>query len=139
MAAVLNHNMGWLFFENGERIPLLDESDTENFRSTSKNWVFVWRQGVCLPPLAIAKSGLSYSRANDRYEFPDISGMNDWMNPYIIRERLGALQIPDAILANISTGGLLETCLKFPYLIDIFHFNDFQQGFNVLVEKSEKV
>ena len=61
--------------------------------------------------------------------------MNDWERPNIIQERLAALQIPDDILAKISTEGLLETCLAFPYLIDILHSNDYQQGFNGLVEK----
>ena len=61
----------------------------------------------------------------DKYLFPDISGMNDWMRPNIIQERLDALQMPDALLATISTEGLLETCLEFPYLIDIFHANNF--------------
>jgi len=51
--------------------------------------------------------------------------MNDWMRPNIIKERLDALQIPDAVLSRISTEGLLETCLEFPYLIDIFHSNGY--------------
>ena len=73
-----------------------------------------------------------YIKPDDKYEFPDISGMSDWKRPGIIQERKEALQIPENVLANISTAGLLETCLEYPYLIDIHFFDDFQKGFNVL-------
>jgi hypothetical protein len=53
----------------------------------------------------------------------------------IIKNRLDALQIPDAVLASISTAGLLETCLEFPYLIDIHFGNHYQQGFDGLLVK----
>ena len=117
------------YYENGEPIfsydedgeKLFSESLVESFRSSSKNWVLIWKKEGLLP-----NSELSYSRAKDKYEFPDISGMNDWMRPNIIQERLAALQIPDAVLASISTAGLLETCLEFPYLINIFHADNFQ-------------
>ena len=65
----------------------------------------------------------------DKYDFPDISHLNDWNSKDIIPRRFKALQIPDNILANISTAGLLETCLDFPYLLNLFYFNDYQQGF----------
>jgi hypothetical protein len=35
-------------------------------------------------------------------------------------------------LAGISTEGLLETCLNFPYLTDFLFANDYQQGVEVL-------
>ena len=71
----------------------------------------------------------------DKYEFPDISEMNDWERPNIIQERINCLQIPDACLKILSTKGLLETCLEFPYLSDIFFYNDYQTGFNALVHE----
>ena len=81
------------------------------------------------------KSGVVRTRSEvtDKYEFPDISGMNEWTRPGIIKDRIDALQIPENVLASISTEGLLETCLEFPYLVDILHFSDFQQSFNVVV------
>ena len=74
----------------------------------------------------------------DKYEFPDLSGipgMTDWMRPNIIQERIDAYQIPDALLTSISTEGLLETCLEFPYGIDIFFCNDYQKGFEALLRE----
>ena len=58
--------------------------------------------------------------------------MNDWNRPNIIQERKAALQIPDACLENLSTKGLLETCLKYPYLFEMWLFNDYQTGFNMM-------
>ena len=68
----------------------------------------------------------------DKYEFPDISAMNDWASPDIIQRRKAALQIPEGVLASISTAGLLETCLEYPYNLNMFSINDYQQGFNAL-------
>ena len=55
--------------------------------------------------------------------------MNDWQHPTIIQDSINALQIPDAVLESISTAGLLETCLEYPYLIEIFFSNDYKYGF----------
>lgn len=71
--------------------------------------------------------------SEDKYEFPDIYAMNDWENPGVIQRRKAALQIPEGVLASISTAGLLETCLEYPYNIDIFHHDNFQGSFNILM------
>ena len=105
-----------IFYNDGKQI-VLDHNEPANFCTTSKNWTFIYEFGEAL----------------DVYEFPDISEMNDWESPDIIPRRLAALQMSDAVLANISTKGLLETCLTFPYLIDIHFLNDYQRGFNAVV------
>ena len=69
------------------------------------------------------------------YEFPDISDMNEWGRPNIMQERKAALQIPDACLETLSTKGLLKTCLEYPYLLDMFVFNDYNTGFNALMKQ----
>ena len=77
-----------------------------------------------------------YSKAQDKYEFPDISWMTDWEQyPNLIQERLKALQVHENVLETISTKGLLETCLEYPYLLNIFVLNDYQTGFNSLVRQ----
>jgi hypothetical protein len=38
-------------------------------------------------------------------------------------------QIPEAILKNMSTDDLIETCLSYPLYGDIFAFDEFQVGF----------
>ena len=129
--------------EKGEPISFSPPSKTIDINDTledillkSENWEIIFQivDGEIVDGSATRSSSSDYSaKIVDKYEFPDISRMNDWQRPNIIQERLDALQIPDAVLATISTEGLLATCLEFPYLINIFHSNDFQQGFNSLV------
>jgi hypothetical protein len=71
----------------------------------------------------------------DVYEFPIKPESKEWIQFESIEGRIAALQIPDAVLIKMSTEGLLETCLKFPYLIDIFFFNSYQQGFEALTDE----
>ena len=79
-------NFGYFFYEDGTYI-LLGTPTTDDIYSTSKNWSLIWKHGKGLPPLKITKSGLSYSIAKDKYEFPDISRMSDWERPNIIQDR----------------------------------------------------
>jgi hypothetical protein len=58
----------------------------------------------------------------DAYEFPIKPGTEEWKQLEPATIRIAALQIPDAVLASISTEGLLETCLHFPYLSDIVFY-----------------
>jgi len=128
--------------ENGNEI---DANLAQNVHATSENWTWVyeWAKGYLCQMFGKGTGSMSGPRTRsvpvfekreikDKYHFPDISKMNDWERPNIIQERLTALQIPDAILASISTEGLLETCLEFPYLINIFHSENFQKGFEQL-------
>ena len=137
------------FDENGE-VPNLTPSssppttidvrnwDWQKMYPETKDWVLIFQivDGVIVDGATVkSSSSTDNTKIVDKYHFPDISKMNDWERPTIIQDRLAALQIPDAVLASISTEGLLETCLDFPYLIDIFHANDYQTGFNALVEE----
>ena len=74
----------------------------------------------------------SYSQTNskDMYEFP-VRGHEEWWQ-LTVEQRIAALQIPDVVLETISTEGLLETCLAYPYLINVIFCDDYQQGFEGL-------
>jgi len=72
-------------------------------------------------------------KTKDIYEYPVKPGTKEWGQFETIEKRIAALQIPDAVLANISTEGLLETCLEFPYLTDILFCDNYQQGFEALM------
>jgi hypothetical protein len=76
-----------------------------------------------------------YSQIEDQYEFSIKQGTKEWKQFDTIEKRIAALQIPDSILVNISTEGLLETCLNFPYLSDILFFDNYQLGFEALVKE----
>lgn len=73
------------------------------------------------------------TNVKDVYEFPIKPETEEWERFEMVSDRIAALQIPDAVLATISTEGLLETCLTFPYLLDMFLCNNYQQGFDLLM------
>ncbi|MDR2894385.1 MAG: hypothetical protein LBU97_02855 [Alistipes sp.] len=109
------------YYEDGEKPALgIDEA---------KNWVLTWEFVVG----ANTRSESMYDgeAIEDEYNFPKLS--IEWGPEETIQSRLDALQIPDNVLSTISTAGLLETCLNFPYLIDILFSNDYQQGFEALL------
>jgi hypothetical protein len=67
------------------------------------------------------------------YEFSVKQGTKEWKQFVSIEKRIAALQIPDTVLRIISTDGLLQTCLEFPYLTDFLFANNYQEGFEALV------
>jgi len=118
-------------YENGES---LEPIESLSVYSTSKNWtlIYEYRGPSYFGTRSKNQNFLLRNEIKDKYEFPDISEMNKWDRPNIIQERLDALQIPEAVLSKISTEGLLETCMEFPYLLDIFLYDNFQKGFEEL-------
>ena len=73
-------------------------------------------------------------KTKDIYKFTIRSGTEEWKQFETIDERVATLQIPDDVLKKISTEGLLETCLEFPYLLEILHGSNAQHGFEGLME-----
>ena len=65
----------------------------------------------------------------DEYEFPVKPGSKEWIQLESIQKCIEVSQMPDEALVKISTADLLETCLKFPFLINIFFYDNYQQGF----------
>ena len=69
---------------------------------------------------------------NNCFDFPFKPGDNVW-NGLSVNERINKLQIPEELVHNISTKDLLNICLDFPYLLDVFFADDFQKGFESLL------
>lgn len=59
----------------------------------------------------------------DEYIYPIQPGMPEWADFDSHMEMIQACELPDSVLKNISTWGLLETCFKYPLRFDIFAFN----------------
>lgn len=57
------------------------------------------------------------------YSFPVVPGTEAWKS-ISHTQRVASLQLPIDTLQNISTARLLETCLYYPFNIDIFAFDD---------------
>ena len=66
------------------------------------------------------------------YEFPIKPGTEEWKKFQSRSEMADVLQIPSAILKNLTTESLAKTCLNFPMFKDLYFFNDVQTGFNTL-------
>lgn len=57
------------------------------------------------------------------YSFPVVPGTDAWKS-ISYTQRVASLQLPVDSLQSISTERLLETCLYYPFNIDIFAFDD---------------
>ena len=68
----------------------------------------------------------------DAYEFPIKPGTDEWYAIESIQDRFDASEIPDDVLAKISTAGLFEACLEYPFLSEISYSRD---GFERMVER----
>jgi len=82
-----------------------------------------------------SSADVTYIPATDVYEFPITADKtpDEWKELEDYSEKLAVLQIPEDVLANISTKGLFETCLNYPFIINILMFNSYQDAFDSLL------
>lgn len=69
------------------------------------------------------------------FEYPFKQGSSEWNQFKNSTERIAALQIPQNIITQLPTEDLLEICLEFPYLSDVFAFDNFDMGFKAMSAK----
>ena len=62
------------------------------------------------------------------YSAPFKQGDDIWNQFKTAKERILALQIPDSVITQIPTEQLLELCLDFPYITDMYAFDNSQKG-----------
>ena len=67
------------------------------------------------------------------YNLPFKQGDAKWKSYKSAKDRIKALQIPDSVISHIPTEQLLELCLDFPYLTDMYAFNDPKRGYEYLI------
>lgn len=72
-------------------------------------------------------------KAIDAYVFPIRPGMAEWAKFKTHAEMIAACQIPDHILKNISTPGLVETYLNYPLIGDMLVYNSYLQGLEQII------
>lgn len=65
----------------------------------------------------------------DTYQFPILPGTDAWVALESHQAMLEATQIPDAILTQLSTIGLVNTIFAYPMFGDMLAFFDLQEGF----------
>lgn len=66
----------------------------------------------------------------DTYKYPIVPGTDEWIEHENRRE---ACQLPEDVLAAISTEGLLESLLNHPYFTDFILYDSKQLGFEHLM------
>lgn len=71
----------------------------------------------------------------DAYEFPIKGGTKEWAELEMHSEMLEACQVPESILREMSTEGLIETCLNYPLYWEVVAYNSPQQGFDVVASR----
>jgi hypothetical protein len=72
----------------------------------------------------------SQNLSADAYEFPVKPGTPEWYELTNAAQRIEACQIPDLLLLNMSTLGLVETCVKYPLMGEITAANNYIHAFN---------
>ena len=66
---------------------------------------------------------------SDAYQFPMRPGTPAWSALKTHGEMLAATQVPLSVLKEMSTEGLVETCLDYPLLFEIYLYSAPQDGF----------
>ena len=104
--------------------------------------LFVYGLVICLIILGCEQNeGENFNYAlcsiewsHDTYDFPIKPGMDEWSLLTTSRAMDSVLLMPDSILQNISTEGLIQTCMNYPRWFDLFFsYNyNFQRGFEIL-------
>jgi hypothetical protein len=61
------------------------------------------------------------------WDYPIKPGMPEWASS----GGVAACQIPDSILNDLSTACLTKICLQYPFIYDMFVFNDKRKGFDM--------
>lgn len=69
---------------------------------------------------------------NPEFAYSIKPGDGKWEKMSSVEERILSLQIPETILSGITTERLLDICLDYPYLSDVFFYDDFQKGLSAL-------
>ena len=96
-----------------------------------KTIVFAFALAMC----AFTANCKTSDDVNTPFKYPFSQGDAKWKEFKTPQERIAALQIPDNSLSLISTEDLLLICLDFPYLSDVFAFDDMDIGIKAVASK----
>lgn len=72
-------------------------------------------------------------KAADAYIFPVQPGTPEWESLNSGAEMLEVCQIPESILQNMSTEGLVETCLNYPLFLNITAYDTLPKGLKQVI------
>jgi len=73
---------------------------------------------------------MSFSQiGKTKWDYPVKPGSPEWRNLKNNVEKVHSCQLPDDLLTQLKTSDLLDICLDYPLLPDIFAFNNINDGF----------
>lgn len=75
------------------------------------------------------------SNNTDAYEYPIKAGTEKWKALSSHNEMVAVCQIPENILKDISTAGLIETVLNYPLRMDFNAYNSPQEGIKAQIRQ----
>ncbi|MDO5430208.1 hypothetical protein [Parabacteroides sp.] len=70
-----------------------------------------------------------YAQKDVHWTYPVLPGTDVWANLTNYQEKVNVCQIPEDLLRTINTPCLIQLCLNYPLLLDIYSFNQMSQGF----------
>lgn len=90
--------------------------------------------------MSILKRGFSDPNRNrenmpgsSAYDFPVKPGTNAWKRLKDREERIAFCQIPENVLYTMTTENLIETVLNYPFLMEIYCYDTYHQGFHAVL------
>lgn len=81
---------------------------------------------VCLSMLFFCFT--DFKACGQVYVFPVLQGTAQWKSFKTHQEMLKACQIPENILKNMSTADLIQTCLNYPLIGDVYAYSNVKNG-----------
>jgi hypothetical protein len=87
---------------------------------------------ILISAMLLNVSNAMAQEQRDAYVFPVKPGTEQWKQFKTGQAMVDASQVPAEVLQRMSTEGLVETCLSYPLLFDIFAANNLQIGFQAV-------
>lgn len=85
--------------------------------------------------IAHAMCYLAVAQNTDRkYSYPVKQGSSEWKSFTSHQQMVEACTIPDKVLTDLTTAALLESCLDYPLLAEIWAYNSPQKGIEAMRE-----
>lgn len=81
--------------------------------------------------VAAAKPASPYT-IDTPYEYPYVPGTQEWVDLGDTLARRQTSQVPDEVLAHMTTDALLQTVLDYPFLSDMYAFNTIEIGYKAV-------
>jgi hypothetical protein len=94
--------------------------------------------GLFLLILGLAP-GCGKPAASDAWNYPTRPGTEEWNKLTSLGEMIAVCQVPEDVLAKMSTKGLVETAINYPLIGNIIFFNDKQGAINDILKQSNAI